>query len=56
MQVVVIDPKARVDIAPGSLPAKATEWLKRLARTLEEANEAEVATDLNRGLGQFVGL
>ena len=55
MQVVIIDPKARVDIAPGSLPAKATEWLKRLARTLEEANEAELASDLRRGLGQFEG-
>lgn len=53
MQVVLIDPKTRVNIAPESLPAEATEWLKRLVLTLEEANEAGLATDLRRGLGQF---
>ena len=42
-------------VAPGALPKPATDWLKRLAQTLEEAGETEVAADLRRGLGQFEG-
>lgn len=55
MQLVLEDPKTRVDIAPGSLPKPASEWLKRLAQRLEEANETELAAHLRRGLGQFEG-
>lgn len=55
LQMVLIDSKVRVDIAPNSLPAPASDWLKRLAQRLEEANETVVAADLRRGLGQFEG-
>lgn len=55
MQVVLVDPKTRIDVAPGSLPSAASEWLKRLALTLEEANETELAANLRRGFGQFEG-
>lgn len=55
MQLVLLDPKTRVDVAPSSLPNAASEWLKRLTQRLEEANETELAADLRRGLGQFEG-
>lgn len=55
LQMVLFDSETRVDIAPKSLPAPASDWLKRLALRLEEANETAVAADLRRGLGQFEG-
>ncbi|HIE70466.1 MAG TPA: hypothetical protein EYP98_09955 [Planctomycetes bacterium] len=55
MQVVLVDPKTRIDVAPGSLPSAASEWLKRLALTLEEANETELSANLRRGFSQFEG-
>lgn len=55
LQLVVLDAKTRVNVAPASLPATAAEWLKRFAQSLEEANETEVAADIRRGLGQFEG-
>lgn len=55
MQVVLVDPKTRIDVAPESLPQPASEWLKRLALRLEEVNETEAAADLRRGLSQFEG-
>lgn len=56
LRVRLVAPKTHIKVAPKSLPKPASEWLKRLAQRLEEANEAEIATNLNRGLGQFVGL
>lgn len=55
LQLVLTDPKTRVDIAPQSLPAQASDWLKQLASKLEEAKEASIAAELRRGLGQFEG-
>ena len=55
LQMVLLDAKTRVDIAPESLPTAASDWLKRLAQSLEEANETETAATLRRGLGQFEG-
>jgi len=55
LQLVLVDTGMRVDVAPESLPNPASEWLKRLTQTLEEANETERAANLRRGLGQFEG-
>jgi hypothetical protein len=55
LQMVVVDAKIRVDIAPMSMPEPASDWLKRLALRLEEANEAAIAAKLRRGLKQFEG-
>lgn len=55
LQMVVIDPKTRVDVAPMSMPEPASNWLKRLVLEFENANETEIAADLRRGLGQFEG-
>ena len=55
LQMVLVDAKIRVDIAPKSLPEPALDWLKRLALRVEEANETAIAANLRRGLGQFKG-
>ena len=55
LRVWLVEPKVHVKVAPDSLPKPATEWLKRLAQTLEEVGETELAAHLRRGLGQFAG-
>jgi hypothetical protein len=55
LQMVLVDEKIRVDIAPKSLPEPAADWLKRLALRVEEADETAIAANLRRGLGQFEG-
>lgn len=47
--------KTNAKVAPASMPEPTADWLKRLARRLEEAGETELAADLRRGLGQFDG-
>lgn len=47
------EPKVHVKVAPGSLPAAATDWLKHLARTIEEAGSKSLADNLRTGLSQF---
>lgn len=47
------EPKVHVKVAPGSLPAAATDWLKHLARTIEEAGSRSLADNLRAGLSQF---
>ncbi|MFK7738677.1 MAG: hypothetical protein AB8H80_00030 [Planctomycetota bacterium] len=53
LRVRLIEPKTHVKVAPSSLPKTATEWLKRLAQSLEEQDAADLAAELRRGLGQF---
>ena len=47
--------KTNAKIAPASMPAAVTDWLKRLIRALDVHGETERATELRRGLGQFEG-
>ena len=48
-------PKTNAKVAPASMPAPAADWLKRLARALDDAGETERAADLQRALEQFDG-
>ena len=47
--------KTNAKIAPASMPAAVTDWLKQLIRALDVHGETERATELRRGLGQFEG-
>ena len=53
LRVRLRDLDVHIKIAPESLPEPATEWLKQLAQSLEEAGVKDVAANLRRGLGQF---
>ncbi len=46
-------PDVHVKIAPGSLPAATTNWLKHLAAAIEEAGQLPLAARLRSGLEQF---
>ncbi len=45
--------QVHVKVAPASLPAAATNWLKRLAQAIEEAGEPRLAAAFRAGLEQF---
>ena len=47
--------RTNAKIAPASMPASVTDWLKRLTRALDDHGETERASELRRGLGQFEG-
>jgi hypothetical protein len=61
MGVVVCDsirlrwaaPKTHGKAAPASLPADATNWLKRLAQAIEDTGDAKAAAELRAGIEQF---
>ena len=55
LQLVLLDSKVRVDIAPDSLPVPASDWLKALTQRIEKTSEQGFATKLRRGLQQFEG-
>lgn len=46
-------PQTHGKAAPASLPADATNWLKRLAQAIEDTGDAKAAADLRAGLEQF---
>lgn len=46
-------PAVHVKVAPLSLPAATTNWLKHLAQALEEAGRPRLAETLRTGLSQF---
>ena len=56
LQLVLLDSKVRVDIAPNSMPKPVSDWLKDLTQRIEKANKQQIAADLRRGLQQFEGL
>lgn len=47
------EPKVHVKVAPRSLPATTTNWLKQLAQAIEEAGNPRLAETLRTGLEQF---
>jgi hypothetical protein len=53
MRVRWLDPELHIKIAPASLPAAATEWLKQLAAAIEDAGDPRLAASLRTGLEQF---
>ena len=48
-----LDPQVHAKAAPASLPTPAADWLKHLARALEEAGEPRRATELRAAIEQF---
>ncbi len=53
LQLVLLDSKVRVDIAPNSLPGPVSDWLKDLTKQIEKASKQPIAANLRRGLQQF---
>lgn len=53
LQLVLLDAKVRVDIAPDSLPGPISDWLTVLTLRIKQADQQLIAADLRRGLQQF---
>lgn len=55
LQLVLLDSKVRVDIAPKSLPSPASDWLQGLTEQIEKTTKKNIGANLRRGLQQFEG-